>query len=150
MTKPISQRGFEIYKSVKNGGIDYLIDNDGFENITIFIKGNYVAIRVNDGKIIGVRVKNSQADITSMKDDKLTEIISDNSYGNNLNMPIKTNIENFEQAKMIYNSIIKLLDVKKKIRKYVPKYSSESELTIYNLLHIENAREFESKLLKKI
>jgi hypothetical protein len=149
MPKPIAQRGFEVSKSNSYGLIRYCIDNEGNENIDIFGDGGRISIGADKGVIFGIWVKNPQVDFFSMKNSEGIEGIACDADEKTLRLPKETLENNFEQAKEIYDCVVKLLEVKNKIKEYTPRFSHESELTLYNLMGIEDLNEFETMIRRK-
>lgn len=63
-------------------------------------------------------------------------------------MPVDLTSENLNQVKDLYVRAMELLDVEKRLKKYVPEFSTPSELSVYNLLEIENVQGLKLKGIK--
>ncbi len=127
MVKELCYRGFEIVGGDLECGISYKINKDGIERVSINGNKSSITIWIDDEKVNGISIINEQAD----------EYFNENQ---NSPFPIETN---FQQAIEIYRVVKRILDVDNKIKEYVPRFSSESELTLFNILGIEEASQLE-------
>jgi len=132
MVKELCYRGFEVSKGSynKRNYISYSIDNRGLEIVRISNRERAISINSDNGDIKSIYISSPQIEVYLDEGDR------------------ETNIEQFQQAKEIYDEIVERLDVHKKIKDYVPKFSAESEINLFNLLEIDNISELE-KLIEE-
>jgi len=178
MPRPLNERGFEVKEEFQNYAINYSIDSEGSEVVSISRdnldhSSDNIAVYVIDGKVMRVTGHTKQAtlfqdvkiDLMGKSEDGLVTLLGDDFSGETPNVPyglnefrnvmseysqdpeedgfsgIKIPEEvrdlNYSQGLQIYRSVYKKLDIANKIKTYVPRFSSPSELSLYNLLGIE-------------
>lgn len=139
MPKPISQRGFEVDKKLKDGRMKYEINGEGGEEINIYSGENFIEIAYMDGGLYRLIVNTPQISNLIMMLDG--EMVTSSSEGRLE--------ENLRQAEEIYNEVKEILKVEEKLKEYIPKFSHVTEITLYNVLNIEGARDLSSLLEEK-
>jgi len=147
MVKPVYQRGFIVSgKFPPYEEISYSIDGSGLEKITLVRGDSKTHISYDEGIIRGVSINCPQlfAIFDNKKSEDLGEDVLEILRTFRGAMPEETVKINIQQAQDIYGAVVDLLDVKAKIRDYAPQFSSGSELTLYNILGIDNASEIKS------
>lgn len=137
MPKPINQRGFEVSKGKFNKThISYSINENGLECISVCRNllneklESKVFIEFDEGEIKYLSYNTSQ-----FRD-------SEDMEGEGWKIKSK-------QAMAIYHEVKKILNVDEELKKYSPRFSSESEFSPFNVLDIENASDIEPLLEEK-
>jgi len=124
MVFELSYRGFEVSDVINGRSMQYKIEKDGQEMVFIScgkLMGNLpsVWIILDEGVPNYINVETKQANL----------VFSDETSK--------------KQAISLYQEVKKLLNVEDRLNSYVPRYSSESEMTPFNVLEIDDASELE-------
>ncbi|MDP2925660.1 MAG: hypothetical protein Q8N99_04780 [Nanoarchaeota archaeon] len=160
MPRPLHERGFEVNGKYPPYRLCYEIDKSGQEKITIDRESGSVIIKVYDSKISAISGNTNQALIYQDKglensgeedllgeSESLDELIQDSDseipfYINPLiELPKEIKDINYDQAYQLYLFVKKMLDVDKKLKEYIPRFSSSSELTLFNILGIDKCED---------
>ena len=140
--------------------MSYEINKNGEE--VIYVKKNAglledsIIITVSDSKVIRVHASTQQADIfQDMRIDRmngeLEKEVQDTDFSEEglttglfpiqIELPDETKQLNYAQALQIYHRVFNLLEVQVKIVEYVPKFTTETELTLTNILGLDNVQD---------
>ena len=157
MPRPLNERGFEVRGEYPPYNISYEINKEGVEVVYIgkgeSLLGDSITVHVMDGQVRLVYAKTNQVDINQdVKIDELDKGLEDKVFGGDsseegllsenfptdIKLPKETREINYSQGLELYHRVVKLLDVEKRLKEYVPRFSSETELTLANILGLDD------------
>lgn len=131
MPKPIHQRGFSIkLGNYSDNYVTYSIGQDGEEEVYIDFKkrdGSYNILITNSNEEFSVHFQTPQT--------------SDSLEGGDF---LGNSQQNLEEGKMIFEWVKKRLNIEENLAKYSPRFSNESELTLFNIMGIDSLNGLES------
>lgn len=158
MSRPLHERGFKVSEEHPPYRLSYEIDKSGEERICVDKQGDMIIIYVYDGKVRVASGYTNQASIYQDKGiEKAMEDINEPSSLEELTQesdsdfpfvvnsvietPKDTQEDNYKQACKLYFFVKRILDVDHKLKTYVPRFSSPSEMTLFNILGIEKCED---------
>jgi hypothetical protein len=137
MPKPINLRGFETNGEYQRFNVSYKIDPQGLESICITCKdGSGQAILFYDcGELKQFHLSTPQVEAGHSYSPRDEE----ENYLFEFSPEIVTLNKN--QGELLYKKIYRELKIDERLKAYVPRFSVGSELSLFNILGIEDTRD---------